>query len=1081
LPGIHLCASPEAEPLFEKIFDKSEGLLIAYLYKAHICPGSTVFILFLPFPSENHTYHGVLRPRHSQAGGYDRPAQRAVKDARGLFSLPDHSFGELILGMNRRTFLKIAGMGSIAFAAGCNNHPEKNLFTLVQAPDDMVVGEATFYASTCRQCPAGCGILAKNREGRVIKLEGNPLHPLNQGKICIRGQAALQSLYHPDRIKSPLLKRNGTFQKISFEQALSLIRQTAEEAQKQGPDRVHLLTEVVGDSLLSLAGDVLSRLNAKRPLVFEPFAYESLKFACQQAFGAPMLPGLQMEDADFLLSLGADFLETWLSPVEYAIKFKAMHSLADGRKGRFVHVSPFESLTAANADRWLACRPGGEAAVAMGLIREAFAAGRGSHLPTAQREALATLAQDYPPETVAQLAEVSPKDFGHLSARILAARRPLILGTGVAASGPLAVPADLAAILLNCVLDPDLSLFYFDQRHQVELARSRAEIQAFFDALSRRPANLLLLNHVNPVYSLPEGQKVAELMQKETLLAVAFSDFMDDTAAAADLIFPTQMPLERWDAYESKTNWVSMLQPTMGPLSQAPNLGDILISLLPADQRPAPDYMQYLARRLLSLNDPATSRNWLELVQAGGRFPTPKPAAAITLKPESPAVETLARCLKHGPTTRPSALTLIAAPSIRYFDGRDANRPWLNEAPDPISMVAWQSVGLIHPETLDEEGWATGDVLLLRSATGERETPVCGYEGLNRKTIVIPIGLGHGEKNRHGGGQGINPLALLPPDTDPDSGAPIFQAPLSALNATGRKVKLAKVSGSPIQHGRKIALTVAFDHLTQPESLEKAGLAMDDFPFTPPLPEGYAPSRDFYPAHAHVGYRWGMVVDLDRCIGCSACVAACYAENNVGVVGEEQIIKGREMAWLRIERYQDPKDMTQLIFLPMLCQHCDNAPCESVCPVFAPHHSKEGLNNQIYNRCIGTRFCAQNCPYKVRRFNWFDWQWPEPFNMQLNPDVTVRSKGVMEKCSFCIQRIKAAHGIAKNEQREIDDGEVVPACVQTCPTTALIFGNLMDPGSRVRRLLEDRRAYQVMGYLNTKPAVIYLKKIRQAV
>jgi Fe-S-cluster-containing dehydrogenase component len=196
-------------------------------------------------------------------------------------------------------------------------------------------------------------------------------------------------------------------------------------------------------------------------------------------------------------------------------------------------------------------------------------------------------------------------------------------------------------------------------------------------------------------------------------------------------------------------------------------------------------------------------------------------------------------------------------------------------------------------------------------------------------------------------------------------------------------------------------------------------------------------------------------------------------------VGERQIIKGREMAWIRIERYQDPDDATRLIFLPMLCQHCDNAPCEAVCPVYAPHHSKEGLNNQIYNRCIGTRFCAQNCPYKVRRFNWFDWQWPEPLNMQLNPDVTVRSKGVMEKCSFCIQRIKAAHNQAKNEQRDIRDGEVTPACAQTCPTNALLFGNLMDPASAVRRKIADARAYQILGYLNTKPAVIYLKKVVQ--
>jgi molybdopterin-containing oxidoreductase family iron-sulfur binding subunit len=254
---------------------------------------------------------------------------------------------------------------------------------------------------------------------------------------------------------------------------------------------------------------------------------------------------------------------------------------------------------------------------------------------------------------------------------------------------------------------------------------------------------------------------------------------------------------------------------------------------------------------------------------------------------------------------------------------------------------------------------------------------------------------------------------------------------------------------------------------------------MWDFPLTLPLPEGYDAKRDIYPAHPHVDYRWGMAVDLDRCIGCGACAVACYAENNIGMVGEKQILAGREMAWLRIERYLDPQDERKIIFLPMMCQHCDNAPCEAVCPVYAPHHSKEGLNNQIYNRCIGTRFCAQNCPYKVRRFNWLDWERPEPLPLQLNPDVTVRTTGVMEKCSFCIQRIKDGHDAAKNEKRMIRDGEVIPACVQTCPTHALVFGNFVDPQSRVRRLIDDRRAYQVLGYLNTKPAVIYLKKVLQ--
>ena len=245
-----------------------------------------------------------------------------------------------------------------------------------------------------------------------------------------------------------------------------------------------------------------------------------------------------------------------------------------------------------------------------------------------------------------------------------------------------------------------------------------------------------------------------------------------------------------------------------------------------------------------------------------------------------------------------------------------------------------------------------------------------------------------------------------------------------------------------------------------------------------PLPQGFEKEADFYPPHEHIDYRWIMVVDLDRCIGCQACVVACYAENNLGIVGKENVLKGREMSWIHIERYFE-SDQPLIRFLPMLCQHCDEAPCESVCPVFAPTHSKEGLNNQVYNRCIGSRYCNQNCPWKVRRFNWFTWTHDAPLEWQLNPDVTVRTKGVMEKCSFCIQRIVAAKITARNEGRPVRDDEFTTACAQTCPTDALIFGNLLDPESRVSRLIRQARAYQVLGYLNTKPAVIYLKKITQ--
>lgn len=978
--------------------------------------------------------------------------------------------------MDRRSFLKVAAMGSVAFAAGCNSHPDKNLFTLVRAPEDMVTGEALWYASTCRECPAGCGVLAKTREGRAIKLEGNPLHPVNRGKLCARGQAALQGVYNPDRIRTPLLKKNNRWESISEEDALDILRQRISRATAKGPGRVDLLTEVVGTDLLEIFQTALNSSGSQKPVVFEPFAFESLKYAHARVFGRPVLPAYHMERADFLLGFGADFLETWLSPVEYARKFKTMHALSGGRKNMFVHVGPYQSLTGANADRWIACRPGAEPFVLMGLIRHALQQGRGRHLPDDLRSKLNQIALEYEPEAVARLSDVSLADFQFLNHRIQTVRKPLILGAATASGAPADLAVDLAAALLNGIFDPHLSLYDFDRRHRIETAASRADVAALWEKTARGQTDVLLLNQVNPLYSLPPGMLTADVLGRSDLFVAAFTSFMDDSAAAADLIVPVKLPLETWDAYESIQGITATQQPVMQPVIGASGTGDLFLQLVPESRRPAADYRAYLRQRLADRLNLSSEEQWLRLIQQGGRL-EPDGAAdrpGIAAGPET--VDVLSDLLSRARDELKKADRLYVTPSLRFFDGRGANRPWLPETPDPISQIAWQSVAMVSSAIMAERAWSDGEVIRIQTGAGRIELPACGYPGMHARTVLVAAGQGHAHYGRYARRQGVNPISLIDAGVDPRSGAARFATVDFTLESTGKQRKLASMSGSRDQHGRKIALSVPLGQIQKPPAGSQ-GLAMHDFPLTLPLPEGYAHHRDFYPAHEHEGYRWGMVVDLDRCIGCSACVAACYAENNLGIVGEQRIIQGREMAWMRIERYQDPHDPARLVFLPMMCQHCDNAPCESVCPVYAPHHSKEGLNNQIYNRCIGTRFCAQNCPYKVRRFNWFDWQWPEPLNRQLNPNVTVRSKGVMEKCSFCVQRIKGGHNQAKNENRRIRDGEIQPACVQTCPTDALHFGDLRDPNSTVRKMAADPRAYQVMGYLNTKPAVIYLKKV----
>jgi anaerobic selenocysteine-containing dehydrogenase/Fe-S-cluster-containing dehydrogenase component len=986
--------------------------------------------------------------------------------------------------MNRRTFLKLVGMGSMSIAAGCSPeyqggpYPHKTLFSLVQAPDDMVIGKPTWYASTCRECPAGCGVLAKNREGRVIKVEGNPQHPINRGRLCMRGQAALQAIYNPDRIKTPLLKEGDRWRPIPFAEALSLLRQKTDTAARAGKNRVRLMTEVVGENLLKLFEESLDRWDSGGPLVFEPFAYEALKVANEKVFGVKGLPSYRMDQADALVSFGADFLETWLSPVEYARKFKDMHALQAGRKGVFVHISPYRSLTGANADLWLACRPGSQAVVALALIGELLRDKRAVGLPANLHQDLEKAARDYTKEKAAESAGIPLEQLEQVIETLKRASKPLVLGAETAA-GPNALQTDLAANYLDLILDPRLALIDFSQRHRVEIATSRSEVLSFFQNLDQGAVDVLLLNNVNPVYAMPSSEQIEGALKKDSLFVVSFANFMDDTSSLADLVIPVGLPLEVWDEYGGKNGLVATLQPAMGRITAAPNIGDIFLETAFGKTSPADNFKAYLINGLVSRDRIHNEAEWLYTLQRGGIFDIPEAKRESGSATPSRALAKELDPLLALPQT--TGLTLVAAPSIRFFDGRGANRPWLCEVPDPVTRVAWQTPLLVHPDVLESKGIEQGDLIRIKSGQDEVEAPVYASPWLRPDVMVMSIGQGHTAFGRYAAGKGANPLRLMPTETVSGTGGPLYAVASVDVKKSGRKVDLAHTDGNRDQHGRKIALTVSFESLDELRKARKAGLAMWDFPLTLPLPEGYDPKRDFYPPIHYEAYRWSMVVDLDRCIGCGACAAACYAENNLGIVFEERIVEGREMAWLTVVRYEEQNRPEHILFLPLMCQHCDNAPCESVCPVYAPHHNKEGMNNQIYNRCIGTRFCSQNCPYKVRRFNWFDWKRTEPLNLQFNPDVTVRSKGVMEKCSFCVQRIKEAHGWAKNEKRAIRDGEVIPACVQTCPTDALTFGNLMDPDSRVRKLVDDPRAYQIMGYLNTKPAVIYLKKVVQKV
>ena len=995
--------------------------------------------------------------------------------------------------VGRRTFLKVLGSAAPASAvAACSPVAPERLIPYVVPPEDVVPGVATWYATVCGECPAGCGMVVRTREGRALKVEGNPEHPINRGSLCIRGQASLQGLYNPDRFAGPLRRQamdaggNSALQPVEWQDAQQQLVEQIQTIRSGGrAGRMAIVTPLMTGTLDGLVGQWAEAVGARR-IAYEPFAYEALRAANRITFGRDAVPQYDFSTPDFLISFGADFLETWVSTIEHTRAYAEGRRLANGGSARFVQIEPRLSLTGASADEWLKSEPGSEMLIASAMLYTIVSERRTQHdgLTDEDLGRILDLVSEYRPDLVAARTGLSVETLLALAHRfcdpIQGPGRSLAVGGGVAASGANATAAQVAINLLNYVAGNVGATVNFgtaeDDREGWSRANTYRDMLELTEAMRGGAIDLLILHNVNPVHTMPGSVDFAGALAAVPFV-VSTSSCPDETTSRAHLVLPTHTPLEAWGDTQMTGGIRGLMQPAMQPLLDTRHLGDLLLETgralggeVAAAMPPEGDFLQVLRdewRRLppaspasassaAAASEPAFEEFWAASQRRGGYWQSIE-RSAVQLDPVR-----IAGALALVPGGGSRAFSLVVYPSLHYYDGRGANKPWLQEIPDPLLKTTWGSWAEVSTETARAIGADDGQLATIESDDGTLDVSVLINPNLGDGIIGIPIGQGHTEYGRYATGRGVNPMTLLGSTPDETSGGPLWLG--TRVDATARAVR------RPVPR-----LQSTFDQVDRGVAQAVSLSALNSSPVEPHEP------FSLYPDHEHPDHRWGMVIDLDACHGCNACVAACYAENNVPVVGADQMLRGRTMSWLRIERFIEPTDRgPDNRFVPMLCQHCDHAPCETVCPTYATYHTAEGLNAQVYNRCVGTRYCANNCPYKVRQFNWFDASFPEPLNLQLNPDVTVRSRGVMEKCTFCVQRIQAGKDQAKDEQRPPRDGDITPACAQTCPSQAIVFGDLNDPASRVSQLSSDARAYRVFESLNTRPAVAYLKKVDRA-
>jgi Fe-S-cluster-containing dehydrogenase component len=927
--------------------------------------------------------------------------------------------------LDRRELMKLLAAGaSLAGVAGlgaCMEPPRERIMPRVEQPPELVPGVPAEYATSMVIDGFATGLVVRTYEARPTKVEGNPEHPASLGATGALHQASVLDLYDPRRAR-------GALEAGAPIAVASLAHQLARRARIPG------LWFLLHPQSSPLVEDVIARVRARHPtarFVFDaPVGRREVYEGSRLVFGRPLEPQYRFDRADVVVALDADFLAAGPNAVRWSRDFARRRRLRGpgGEMSRLYVAEPCPTPTGSLADHRLPARPSEIRTLAAALLAALEGApGAADALPARHRAWVLAAAADLPRGGLVVAGDRQPREvhaLAHLANRAIGA-----IDRTVALTRP-------------ALLEP--------------LGPGLAELAA---AMRAGAVQVLVIVEANPLYTAPPELELDALLARvpETLCA---AQDQTETSRRCRWFVPLLHYMESWGDARAHDGTLSFVQPLIRPLGEGLSVPEVLAVFA---GEPRPDGHRMLREKHAGPGE-AGLLAWQRALQRGFLPDTafaPEPAE-VTLAPQDRAI--LAGAPDGAPAPAPPALELAFEASHAVLDGRFAGNAWLQELPRPLTKLTWGNAALLGPATARALGVATDDVVRIAARGRRVELPAYVLPGHAEGCATLELGYGRWAGGPVAEGVGANVYRLRPVGVG-------FAGGVAA--PTGRRRALAITQQHTSQHGRELALVAELAHYR----------AHPDFTahHRDPLPT-MLPEREASPPGEHFvdPPQWGMAIDTMLCTGCSACVIACQAENNVPVVGRRGVLRNREMHWLRIDTYREERGAeVQIVHQPMLCQHCEQAPCEYVCPVYATQHSPDGLNEMIYNRCIGTRFCSNNCPYKVRRFNWFDYTEDTPRRQQLqfNPSVTVRARGVMEKCTFCVQRIRAAEIETRKERRDLRPGEVVTACQQACPTGAIAFGLLHHEGTDLVAWRAEPRRYAVLHDLGTRPRVAYLAKI----